>query len=338
MIEALADGVTWMTSRLAEELVSPTSRNGLLALLAGWIVGAFAYRFYVARTGFSLRDYLRFAFPRRVYASRSFAVDVQIFLFERALAPMRWIALALSVAVVATSLAEGLEALFGPVTPASPGAATTALLGLALFLAADFGTYVTHRLSHQLPLLWAFHRVHHSAEALNPLTLNRKHPVYSLLGVLIDCLTVAPIQALVLYGFGTPATAATLAAANMGFLAFAYCAASLRHSHIWLSYGPLLDKIFVSPALHQIHHSKAPRHFDKNYGEVLALWDWLLRTHYQPREREELAFGLGDEDVQPHPNLAAAMFEPFGYAWRALRGRRAVAPESEQAAQPGALR
>ena len=56
---------------------------------------------------------------------------------------------------------------------------------------------------------------------------------------------------------------------------------------------------------------------------MLAIWDWLLRTHYQPREREELQFGIGDEAVQPHPHLVAAMLEPFAYAWRVVRKRPA---------------
>jgi sterol desaturase/sphingolipid hydroxylase (fatty acid hydroxylase superfamily) len=324
MIELLGDGLGlvwgWIAGRLSAALVSPWSRNGLLAIAAGFVIGGFAFRHYHGAGRFSPRAYLRHAFPRRVYWSGSFAVDVQIFLFERLLAPLRWIALVVSVSAVAAGLAQGLEQLLGPVrdTPV-PGLSGTAALAIALLLAMDFGTYVTHRLSHQLPVLWAFHRVHHSAEHLNPLTLNRKHPVYMLLSMLVDCVTVAPLQALVLYGFGAGTNVAVLGLTNLGFVAFAYCAASLRHTHIWLSYGPVLDRIVVSPALHQIHHSRAPRHFDRNYGEVLAVWDWLFGTLYQPQEREELEFGLGDEDEQPHPTLAAAMLEPFAYAWQMIR-------------------
>ncbi len=334
MVEALADYLARGMALLAFDLASPWSRSGLIAIVLGWAIGALAFRHYFGREGFSLGAYLRHAFPRRVYWSRSFAVDLQVFLFGRLIAPMRWIALVLSVTATAALLAEGLAGLFGPARTTPLGPIETALFALLLLLALDFGTYVAHRLSHQVPVLWAFHRVHHSAEELNPLTLERKHPVYSLLSLIIDCIIVAPLQAAILYLFGSSASLAVLAGANLGFVAFAYCAASLRHTHIWLSYGPTLDRILVSPALHQIHHSKAPRHFDRNYGEVLAIWDWMFGSLYLPREREELEFGLGDEDEQPHPNLGAALLEPFVYAWRSVRpSKRAPLQEPSLASE-----
>lgn len=318
-MEQLATTLMANLAGLADSMMSPYARNGLLALLAGWIIGAFAFRHYFGQENFSLRAYLAHAFPRRVYWSRSFALDVQIFLLGRLLEPARWIALVASVSATALALAAGLEGLLGKVDLGPPGPVMTGLFAVVLLLAFDLGTYVTHRLSHQVPVLWAFHRLHHSAEELNPLTLERKHPVYTLLGMLIDCAVVAPLQAVVIWLFGSAASVTVLGLANLGFVAFAYCAASLRHTHIWLSYGPVLDRILVSPALHQIHHSSAVRHFDRNYGEVLAIWDWMFGSLYLPQGREDLTFGIGDEDVQPHTNLANAMLEPFAYAWKALR-------------------
>ena len=319
----LLDKGTWLLDRLGGHFLDPAARIGLLAIAVSFVIGAFAYRHYYGRETFSLRAYLRHAFPRRVYWSRSFALDVQILLLDRLLLPMVWFARLLSTISVAALIGTGLTAWLGQPPALKPlqdgGTLTTILLAALLLLAMDFGTYVTHRLSHQMPLLWAFHRVHHSAEELNPLTLTRKHPVYNVLGVLVDCVTVAPLQGVIVYLFGVPGELHLLAMTNMGFTAFAFLASNLRHTHIWLSYGPVLDKLLVSPALHQIHHSRDKKHFDTNYGEVLAIWDWLFGTHYQPREREELRFGIGDEPVQPHPTLTAAMLEPFAYAWRVIR-------------------
>ena len=333
-MDSLVHGGMWLMERIGGSFVSPMARDGLLAILASFAIGCLAFRHYHGRANFGIGAYLRHACPRRVYWSRTFAVDVQIFLMDRLLAPMGWFARILSVVVVAHGLATGMTQWLGPVTEFERGPVTTGLLALALLLAVDLGTYITHRLSHQVPVLWAFHRVHHSAEELNPLTLVRKHPVYSAFSVVVDCVVVAPLQAVILYLFGAHAEIAVLTLVDFGFVAFAYFAASLRHTHIWLSYGPVLDKFFVSPALHQIHHSKAQQHFDKNFGEVLAIWDWMFRTHYQPHEREELQFGIGDEDVQPHPNLAAAMLEPFGYAWRVIRKRPPTAQSPSEAPLP----
>jgi sterol desaturase/sphingolipid hydroxylase (fatty acid hydroxylase superfamily) len=52
----------------------------------------------------------------------------------------------------------------------------------------------------------------------------------------------------------------------------------------------------VSPAHHQVHHSSNPKHFNKNFGSCLALWDWMFGTLYVPgKEREPLTFGFADQ-------------------------------------------
>jgi len=95
---------------------------------------------------------------------------------------------------------------------------------------------------------------------------------------------------------------------------------------VWLSFGPLLSKIFVSPAQHQIHHSVDPRHQGKNLGGVFAIWDWLAGTLYLPRERPELRFGLGDGEEAAYQSVARLYFVPFqrvaGNFARALNSQR----------------
>jgi len=335
-MDALAHFLGDAAGNLARGLTSPYSRNGLLALLAGWVIGAFAYRHYRGRDAFSILAYLRHAFPAKVYLSRSFALDAQLFVLGRVAEPLRLITLVVSVSATATALAGAFAKLIGPVHLAAPGGIALAIMAAILLLAFDLGTYVTHRLSHRVPVLWAFHRLHHSAQVLNPLTLERKHPVYTLLSVLIDCAVVAPVQAVVIYLFGAQSSVAVVGATNLGFVGFAYCAAGLRHTHIWLSYGPVLDRLLVSPALHQIHHSAARQHWARNYGEVLAIWDWMFGSLYLPRGHEELTFGIGDGQPQPHTHLGNALLEPFSYAWGRLRGtvpREQAAPD----APPGSV-
>ena len=81
--------------------------------------------------------------------------------------------------------------------------------------------------------------------------------------------------------------------------------------------------MLISPAQHQVHHSVDPRHHDRNYGEVLALWDWLFGTLYISRAGETIRFGLGDSAgqplPQPHPTFRAALAEPVAKAWAALQ-------------------
>jgi sterol desaturase/sphingolipid hydroxylase (fatty acid hydroxylase superfamily) len=55
----------------------------------------------------------------------------------------------------------------------------------------------------------------------------------------------------------------------------------------------VLGRIVVSPAHHQVHHSANPKHFNKNFGSCLALWDWMFGTPYMPEKtREPLTFGF----------------------------------------------
>ena len=69
---------------------------------------------------------------------------------------------------------------------------------------------------------------------------------------------------------------------------------NLRHSHVWLSYGPWLSRLLLSPAMHQIHHSTEERHFGRNIGYALSIWDALFGTVYIPKGHEHFAMGLGD--------------------------------------------
>ncbi|MCS6901805.1 MAG: sterol desaturase family protein, partial [Polyangiaceae bacterium] len=71
---------------------------------------------------------------------------------------------------------------------------------------------------------------------------------------------------------------------------------NLRHSQVWLSFGPVLERVWLSPAQHQIHHSVDPQHHDKNFGEALAIWDALAGTLVLSGERQQLTFGLAPEE------------------------------------------
>ena len=45
----------------------------------------------------------------------------------------------------------------------------------------DLGYWIGHRAMHEIPLLWEFHKTHHAAEVLTPVTSARSHPVDDLI-------------------------------------------------------------------------------------------------------------------------------------------------------------
>ena len=51
------------------------------------------------------------------------------------------------------------------------------VFSLYMLLVWDFVATSSHYLKHRIPVLWEFHKVHHSAEAMTPVTNYRRHPV-----------------------------------------------------------------------------------------------------------------------------------------------------------------
>ena len=214
----------------------------------------------------------------------------------------------------------------GPSLTATPAAECAYMI--AIILAADLGFFIGHYLAHKLPLLWEFHKVHHSAPVLNPLTNYRFHPVDRItLAIFMGSLT-----AMVKGGFAVayPGGIAEMTAINVGVLLAFNLSANLRHSHVWLSYGWHLGHVFSSPAQHQIHHGSEPRHIDKNFGLMLSLWDWLAGTLYVPRAREEVRFGLNDREHEEYDSLWRLYSLPFIKAAARLKRRRAPAREARR--------
>ena len=184
-----------------------------------------------------------------------------------------------------------------------------------LFLAYELGYWFNHWLSHKVPVLWEFHKVHHTAEVLTPLTNFRVHPVYAWVFANILAFSAAVANGFGNYMFGDTAYQYAINDTNIILVLFIHAYVHLQHSHMWISFRGVLGRLFISPAHHQVHHSDNPKHFNKNFGSCLALWDWMFGTLYVPaKEREPLAFGFDDhpdahtvkgELVDPLINAAA---------------------------------
>lgn len=162
---------------------------------------------------------------------------------------------------------------------------------LTFFLMEDLSRFLLHTAMHRVPFLWRFHKTHHSAEVLTPFTLHRTHPVEMTLYYLRSILVFALVSGVFVYLFRNRVNGFDILGVDLlGFL-FNFLAANLRHSHIWLSFG-VVEKWFISPAQHQIHHSSAAEHRDKNFGTCLAIWDKWLGSWVPAGSKRKLRFGL----------------------------------------------
>ncbi len=166
------------------------------------------------------------------------------------------------------------------------------------FVAIDLAEYLSHRASHELPLLWAMHAVHHSSPEYN-LTLNFR------LGVL-GPLTALPFH-LMLAIAGMPVEMfAVLVALQAACMIF-------THARFPGTLG-VLGLVLNAPAWHRVHHSAVQVHRDRNYGAVFIVWDRWLGTF---SDGAEVAPRWGVDEEPATTNPLTANVGP----WRALAAR-----------------
>lgn len=321
----LADEIRNFTERSAEGIARYVlTTETVAAYVVPFLALALAAWWLQRRRG-DARGFFAYLLPRSVYLHRSTWVDLQVLVANRLVLPVVGLLGAAATAGVAWLVAAMLQRGLPEARGLLPGDSflVAGSFTLALALCYDFATWVAHWLHHRVPRLWAFHKLHHSAEVLSPLTAFRHHPVWELHSELLDALMVGPFLGAAFYLMGGPVDALTLFGVHVVFVGFQLLGAGLRHSHMWLSYGPWLSRVVVSPAMHQIHHSADPRHHDRNFGEVFAVWDWLFGTLYVPTEHEALTFGV--DEPHGHTNLWRAWWLPF---------REAFAPSRQVAQAP----
>ncbi len=189
---------------------------------------------------------------------------------------------------------------------------------LFLFLLDDLTRYWLHRLLHKIPILWSFHKVHHSATTLNPFTVFRTHPFEAVLFSTRSALVQGIVTALFFFFFGDKVTLIMVLGASIFTFVFNLMGSNLRHSPVSISYWDMLECIIMSPAQHHIHHSKAKKHIDKNFGVVLSIWDWIFGSLYLSKEEEQLQFGLSKEQSKEHHSLKGLYIDPINESGKEL--------------------
>jgi len=219
-------------------------------------------------------------------------------------------------AVVATLKWIGVSGQVNDATALGLGVVMT----VTLFLVDDFVRWYVHYLMHRIPELWEFHKVHHSAEELNFATAERLHPFEVILTSLAGAASFGLVNGLFIGLFGDKLTVGTVFGANALLVLFNIFGGVLRHSPVWISFGPGIERWVISPAMHQIHHSQDPHHFDKNLGGSLSVWDRWFGTIHIPQGRDIEGFGIGPE-TPDFRSLGVIYFRPFARSLALVRQR-----------------
>lgn len=208
-----------------------------------------------------------------------------------------------------------LQHIFGYHTPTHLNREIIVLLyTLTLFILGDLSRYALHRWMHSSDILWQFHKIHHSAEVLTPMTFYRVHPVENFLFALRYTLVTGFVTGLFVYWFGARLQLLDVLGVNAFLFISMLLGSNLRHSAIALSYPQWLEKWLISPAQHQLHHT--PSGARSNYAGVLALWDRLFSSLHYSEKDKPTTYGLSNEEINQesrdsYTSLSKLLFNPF---------------------------
>ena len=299
------------------KILSYGSNLSFPSLLSALLIAAL---FIVFRRGLrkrtSFRALLHALFPKSIWHSPSTNLDMKyvlanLFLYV-AIVPIATINFLLVQEAVYSGFVLALGA---PQNISLSEGMCVGIVTFAMFMAYEIAYWTDHYLSHKIPFLWEFHKVHHSATALTPFTNWRIHPVDGILFFNFIAFFSAIAHAVTNYALNKEYTPFSIAGSNIILLAYFYLYGHLQHSQLWISFRGVTGRIFMSPAHHQIHHSNASVHYDKNFGGSLALFDWLFGTLHMPSAKpERLTFGVdNDHHLQ---GFVTSTFYPFYFAGR----------------------
>jgi sterol desaturase/sphingolipid hydroxylase (fatty acid hydroxylase superfamily) len=247
-----------------------------------------------------------FALHRQKILRKEIAVDLGYY-FLNGLLPGLMLGPPISVAVLA-------------IHQVVPGGVLAAIAGWPIWLKAcatmavgETAYYWAHRLSHQIPFLWRFHAVHHSAAQMDFLVNTRMHPV-DLVWSRMAMLT--PIYALgladpVRFGDGLIAAIVLISGSTWGYFI---------HSNIGWRLGPF-EWLLTTPGFHHWHHTRGGKRRDCNYASMLPALDRIFGTHYLPDAWPE-RYGIDE----PMPDSLAGQFiQPLAPARPAFPAKDASA-------------
>jgi sterol desaturase/sphingolipid hydroxylase (fatty acid hydroxylase superfamily) len=272
----------------------------------------------------SVRDFLAFAVPGFVVRHRSARADFLFWLSRHAFVPLLVVPLTISTAAAGHVAYWLLSQVFGhPVHP--PGHAGTLTLiafTITMLLAYDLSYYIYHRLQHTVPILWELHKVHHSAEVMVGVTKDRIHPFDSIMNIWWDGLIPGTVYGIWLFFVLNPVEVTVFGISVYVLRNSLLMMDVVRHTHLKLSYGRWLNHLFLCPHYHQLHHSVDQKHWDKNFGLTLTIWDRMFGTLVVPDPGEDFKFGLMANEHDEYQSLYALHVLPVKKIVALLRHQR----------------
>jgi sterol desaturase/sphingolipid hydroxylase (fatty acid hydroxylase superfamily) len=286
----------------------------------------------------TLGGFRRFLLPSILWKHRSPRLDIGYYFTQHLVSPLLTAPFLFASAAVAVLVVRALSFAFGANHHLDHSMKMWIVMLVVVGIVNDFGTFFSHYLCHKTKLLWQFHRTHHSTEFLIPLSNRRLHPLEETLDLTGTSSLNGLAMGILCYVLALPVENAVVAGLDVYFLMNLLSFYHLRHSHIDMSYGRL-EKWIMSPAQHQVHHSQEVRHWDRNFGLVLSIWDRMFGTLLYAERYGTYRLGLPENGSNEFRTVPQLYLTPLRTSVPILRdyARAAFAPRRAPSAGEPAL-
>ena len=197
---------------------------------------------------------------------------------------------------------------------------SSAFLMIFVILIIDLMNYVKHRMEHKIPFLWDFHELHHSSTEMTILCKYRGLP-------LIDIFTstflipISVFSGILLNqtfnaGFKLPLIIYATYVVLNNFADF------IGHSSMKITYPKPISYLLMSPSNHLIHHSAKKEHFDKNFGQFLAIWDIIFNSYLGEEHIKNIEkFGVPNTQYNKYHPIYCVTIMPLVKLSRRMRNK-----------------
>ncbi|WP_431165195.1 sterol desaturase family protein [Tenacibaculum halocynthiae] len=146
------------------------------------------------------------------------------------------------------------------------------------YLLYDFTVFFIHFLGHKVRVLWCIHGVHHTAEDMN-LTVVARGSIFDFVFTPFNFIWL-PIL-----GFH-PLMIFIIEPIARLYATYSHLSEKFMGKHYWL------EKIFITPSVHRVHHAKNHIYLDRNYGETFSIWDRIFSTFQTELKDEQILYGI----------------------------------------------
>lgn len=195
--------------------------------------------------------------------------------------------------------AIGALAAIAPIPPLVTLGLHPVLLIVITVLIIDLLAYLSHAISHLVPVLWRLHRTHHSDPIVDGSTGVRHHPLETIISATfmttVFGLLGLPLLVIVAYGL-------------LGLVWQFW-------THLDVALPERLERpmraVLVTPSMHRLHHSIDMREGNSNFGQILSIWDHLFGTYRHRPIDQRAAMTFGVADFLPGPGFGGPFVEPF---------------------------